>query len=160
MAKLSHINSEGKARMVDVGDKSVTTRQATASVEVLLNSETYQAVCENRLAKGDLLGVARVAGIQAAKKTADLIPLCHPVPLNMIAIEFEMLANSSSIRIIATAKADHTTGVEMEAFTACSIAALTIYDMVKGIQKDVVISNLSLQRKTGGKSGDYQRHNS
>ncbi len=157
MSRLSHIDDEGKARMVDVGDKAVTRRTATASVQVRMNHATLTAVRNNRIAKGDVLSVARLAGIQAAKKTASLIPLCHQVPLNHVDIQFTVDTERDLVLITAVVSADWTTGVEMEALTACSAAALTMYDMVKAMQKDVVIDDLKLLSKKGGKSGDFTR---
>ena len=157
MSKLSHIDSSGKAKMVDVGGKESNVRTATASVVVRLNEKTFGLVCDNQIAKGDVLTVAKIAGIQAAKKTSDLIPLCHPLALNHIDIQIELDKTNHTVVITSTANVNGPTGVEMEALTACSIAALTIYDMVKAVQKDVVIDDLKLLSKTGGKSGEFQR---
>jgi len=157
MSKLSHLDEKGKARMVDVSLKSVTKRSATATVTVRLNPQTFQLVIENRVAKGDVLTVAKLAGIQAAKRTAELIPLCHPVGLDHVEIAFELDEAAGSVAIRATATCLARTGVEMEALTACSVAALTVYDMLKAAQRDIVITDLTLLEKTGGRSGDYRR---
>jgi cyclic pyranopterin phosphate synthase len=160
MSKLSHVDGDGKARMVDVGDKEITSRSGTATVTVNLNEETFRIVSENRAAKGDVLTVAKLAGIQAAKRTSELIPLCHPVGLDLVEIEFELDAAASRIVIRATATCAGRTGVEMEALTACSVAALTVYDMLKAAQRDIVITDLTLLKKAGGRSGDYSRSDS
>ncbi len=157
MTKLSHTDNNGKASMVDISGKDCSIREATVSVEVHLNQETFNKIKENQLSKGDVLSVAKLAGIQAAKKTAELIPLCHQVPLDHIDISFDLDTEKSKIIIRSTAKTSSTTGVEMEAFCAGSIAAITIYDMVKAVQKDVVISDLKLLHKIGGKSGEFNR---
>ncbi|MDH3890009.1 MAG: cyclic pyranopterin monophosphate synthase MoaC [candidate division Zixibacteria bacterium] len=157
MNKLSHTDNDGRARMVDVVDKEVTHRTATAEVIVLLNAETLELVRENRAAKGDVLTVAKLAGIQAAKRTSELIPLCHPVGLDHVDVEFKLNDSGNTITITATATCLARTGVEMEALTACSVAALTVYDMLKAVQKDIVISGLRLLKKTGGRSGDFIR---
>ncbi len=157
MAKLSHVDEKGKARMVDVSQKSVTKRSATATVTVRLNSETFQLLTESRVAKGDVLTVAKLAGIQAAKRTAELIPLCHPVGLDHVEVVFELDEAAGSVVIRATATCMARTGVEMEALTTCSVAALTVYDMLKAAQRDIVITDLILLEKTGGRSGDYRR---
>ena len=157
MTKLSHIDNNGKATMVDISGKDRTIREATVSVEVQLNQETFLKIQKNQISKGDVLSVAKIAGIQASKKTADLIPLCHQVPLDHVDISFELDSANSKIVITSTVKTSSTTGVEMEAFCASSIAAITIYDMVKAVQKDVVISDLKLLHKKGGKSGEFNR---
>ena len=157
MSKLSHLDEKGKARMVDVSLKSVTKRSATATVTVRLNPQTFQLVIENRVAKGDVLTVAKLAGIQAAKRTAELIPLCHPVGLDHVEVVIELDEAAGSIVIRGTATCLARTGVEMEALTACSVAALTVYDMLKAAQRDIVITDLTLLEKTGGRSGDYRR---
>lgn len=154
---LSHTDDGGKARMVDVGAKPVTMRTATATATVKLNPEAFSALAENRNKKGDVLAVARIAGIMAAKQTSNLIPLCHQIPLDRIDIQFELSAEAGSVEIVSTVGCNHRTGVEMEALTACSIAALTVYDMLKAVQKDIVISDLKLLSKQGGQSGDFQR---
>lgn len=141
--------------MVDVGDKPVTTRTAEASGFVKMAAATVTAIREGRTPKGDPLEVARLAGIMAAKRTAELIPLCHPLPLNQADVQLEV--RDDGIVITATARTDSKSGVEMEALTAASIAALTIYDMCKAIDKAMVISDIRLESKTGGRSGDYKR---
>ncbi|MGY8642717.1 MAG: cyclic pyranopterin monophosphate synthase MoaC [Verrucomicrobiales bacterium] len=146
--KLTHLREDGSAAMVDVGDKPVIRREATASGKILLQSETVAAITEGDVPKGDVLAVARVAGIQAAKRTADLIPLCHQLPLTNVAVDFETLPESQGIGIRATVRTDAKTGVEMEALTAVSIAALTIYDMCKAIDKTMEISDVTLVEKT------------
>ena len=160
MTKLSHVDDDGKARMVDVADKEVTRRTATAAVTVHLNAATLDLVRDNRAAKGDVLAVAKLAGIQAAKRTSELIPLCHPVGLDHVDVGFEINDSDSAITITATATCRARTGVEMEALTACSVAGLTVYDMLKAVQKDIVIGDLKLLKKTGGRSGDYSRKDS
>jgi cyclic pyranopterin phosphate synthase len=152
---LTHLDEEGRARMVDVGDKPVTTRTAEASGFVKMAAATVAAIREGRTPKGDPLEAARLAGIMAAKRTAELIPLCHPLPLNHADVQLDVRDDGIAIR--ATARTDSKTGVEMEALTAASIAALTIYDMCKAIDKAMVISDIRLESKTGGRSGDYRR---
>jgi molybdenum cofactor biosynthesis protein MoaC len=146
--------------MVNVGAKSATVRTATASIQVELNKQSFSAIRENQVAKGDVLTVAKLAAIQAAKKTSELIPLCHQIPLSFIDLSFELDEEQNRIIIKSVAKAEAATGVEMEAIVACSIAALTIYDMVKSVQKDIVIGDLKLLSKKGGKSGEFNRNNS
>lgn len=152
---LTHIDEEGRARMVDVGDKPVSTRTAEASGFVKMAAATVAAIREGRTPKGDPLETARLAGIMAAKRTAELIPLCHPLPLNHADVQLEV--RDDGVAIMATARTDSKTGVEMEALTAASIAALTIYDMCKAIDKAMVINDIRLESKTGGRSGDYTR---
>jgi cyclic pyranopterin monophosphate synthase len=152
---LTHIDEEGRARMVDVGDKPVTTRTAVASGFVQMSAATIAAIRERRTPKGDPLEVARLAGIMAAKRTAELIPLCHPLPLNHADVELEV--RDDGIAITASARTDSKTGVEMEALTAASVAALTIYDMCKSIDKAMVITDIRLESKIGGRSGEYRR---
>ncbi|MCK5126071.1 MAG: cyclic pyranopterin monophosphate synthase MoaC [candidate division Zixibacteria bacterium] len=159
MSKLSHVDDKGKAQMVNVGNKESTDRVAVARATVLLNKETFIAIKENKMAKGDVLTVAKIAGIQAAKQTSSLIPLCHPLPLDLVDIAFEMDSKVHSITITASSYCRGKTGVEMESLTACSIAALTIYDMSKAMQKDITITDIMLIKKTGGKSGEYIRDN-
>jgi cyclic pyranopterin phosphate synthase len=156
MSKLSHFDESGKARMVDVGAKATTRREAEASAFVALSSEVLAALPHNP--KGNPLEVARFAGIQAAKKTADLIPMCHPLPLSFVDIKTEVTPTGISIH--STAATTGPTGVEMEALAAASVAALTIYDMCKALDKSIVIQEIRLERKSGGKSGDYQRSHS
>lgn len=152
---LTHTDEEGRARMVDVGDKTVTTRKAVASGFVRMAAATVEALRQNRTPKGNPLEVARLAGIMAAKRTSELIPLCHTLPLNHADVRLDLRADG--IAIVATASTDSKTGVEMEALTAASVAALTIYDMCKAIDKAMVISDIRLESKSGGRSGDYQR---
>lgn len=154
-AKLSHVDEEGRARMVDVGDKAATARKAIAEGEVHMAAETLDLIRRGALKKGDALSVAQVAGIQAAKRTSELIPFCHPLPVDHISVEFELDDELPGIRIRAEVRVSGKTGVEMEALTAVSVAALTIYDMAKAAQKDMRIQNVRLVEKTGGKSGDY-----
>ncbi len=156
MAKLTHLDDEGAARMVDVTGKDTTEREATAEALVILSAEAFAAVREGNAPKGDVLAAARIAGIMAAKKTPDLIPLCHPLALSKADIDFEWLDDRSAIRVTALAKTTGQTGVEMEALTAASVAALTIYDMVKAIDKGTSIEAIRLVHKSGGKSGSYK----
>ncbi len=153
--ELTHFNSEGRARMVDVSEKSTSLRTAAAVATVSLNAETYALVKEGRIKKGDVLAVAQVAGIMGAKRTSDLIPMCHPIALTGVDLSFETDDEKHTIRISATARCKGETGVEMEALTAAGIAALTIYDMCKAAQRDIVISEVHLLEKHGGKSGDF-----
>ena len=161
MSDLTHINEHGEARMVDVGSKSITQRSATARSELLVNQEIVEAITNGTAPKGDVIATARIAGIQAAKKCSDLIPLCHPLMLSSVEVDIQLHAQAKRIRIEATCKLADKTGVEMEALTAASIAALTLYDMCKAIDKGMVISETRLVSKTGGKSGDwhYDEHN-
>ena len=152
---LTHMDDEGRARMVDVGDKAVTARTAKASGFVRMAATTLQAVREHRTPKGDPLEVARLAGILAAKRTAELIPLCHPLPLTHADVQLDV--RDEGIQITATARTDGKTGVEMEALTAVSVAALTLYDMCKAVDKAMEITDIRLESKTGGRSGDYKR---
>jgi cyclic pyranopterin phosphate synthase len=155
---LTHIDEEGRARMVDVGDKPVTTRVAVASGFVRMSVATVSAIREHQTPKGDPLEVARLAGIMAAKRTSELIPLCHPLPLNHADVQLEL--RDDGIAITATARTASKTGVEMEALTAASIAALTIYDMCKAIDRAMVITDIRLESKSGGRSGEYKRDSS
>ena len=157
MSELTHLDEHGHARMVDVGGKAITTRQATATAVVVMQAETLQMIIAGGHKKGDVLAVARIAGIQAAKKTSDLIPLCHPLMLTSVKVDFELDQADNRIIISATCGLDGKTGVEMEALTAASVAALTIYDMCKAVDKGMTIENVSLREKIGGKSGYYQR---
>ena len=152
--KLTHIDKAGNAKMVDVGDKSVTARMAIAKGEVKMNLETLTLIREGQLKKGDVLTVAQVAGIAGGKKTSELIPFCHPLPLNHLSVDFELDDSLPGVRITAKAKTEGKTGIEMEALTAVSIAALTIYDMAKAAEKTMIIQNIRLVEKRGGKSGD------
>lgn len=152
--KLTHVDASGKARMVDVGDKPETARSAIAKGEVVMRPETLALIREGALKKGDVLTVAQVAGISAGKRTADLIPFCHPLPLTHLAVDFELDDDLPGVRITASARTTGQTGVEMEALTAVSVAALTIYDMAKAAEKTMRIQNIRLTEKTGGQSGD------
>ena len=156
MSKLSHLDGKGAAHMVDVSGKPVTAREASAEATVSLSSEAFAAVMDGTAPKGDVLAAARIAGIMAAKKVPDLIPLCHPLAISKAAIDFEPEAERHAIRIIATIATSGQTGVEMEALTAASVAALTLYDMIKAVDKSAVIENVRLLAKSGGKSGDYK----
>ncbi len=156
MAELTHIDKEGAARMVDVSQKEVTTRQASAEAVVRLSSEAYQALQKGTLKKGDALAVARIAGITGAKRTGDLIPLCHPLPISGATVDFTLHDPECSVTITASVTVAAQTGVEMEALTAVSAAALTIYDMCKAIDKGIVIERIRLLSKSGGRSGDYR----
>jgi cyclic pyranopterin phosphate synthase len=155
MNQLSHVDSEGRVRMVDTSDKSPTTRQAIASARVQMSPETVAAVKDHRTPKGDPLEAARLAGIMAAKRTAELIPLCHPLPLTHVDVQAEI--TDDGVYLQSSISTNAQTGVEMEALTAVTVAALTIYDMCKALDKGIVISDVRLERKTGGKSGDYIR---
>lgn len=154
--KLSHFDAAGQAHMVDVSDKAVTSRIAVAEGHITMTSETLALVAEGRATKGDVLGIARLAGIMAAKKTADLIPLCHPLPISKVTVNLTPDAALPGVRITATVKTTGQTGVEMEALTAVSVAALTVHDMVKAVQKDMEIGGIRVTLKDGGKSGRFQ----
>lgn len=153
--QLTHVDADGAIRMVDVGAKAVTARLAVASGFVRMNPATVAAIREHRTPKGDPLETARLAGIMGAKSTASLIPLCHPLPITHADVHIDLVDDGA--RIEATASVEGRTGVEMEALTAVSIAALTIYDMCKAIDKEMVIADIRLERKSGGRSGDYRR---
>lgn len=153
--KLTHLNERGEAHIVDIGGKPLTARRAVARARLEAQPETVAAIAGGTLKKGDALAVARIAGIMAAKKTSELIPLCHPIALNRVEIEIETFGGV--ITIIATAETDDRTGVEMEAMTAASVAALTLYDMAKGIDRAMRISTVELVEKSGGKSGTFKR---
>ena len=155
MAELTHFNEQGRARMVDVTEKAVTHRRAAAAGTVRVSPETLQKIREGTLKKGDVLAVAQVAGIQAAKHTWELIPMCHPLPLTGIDIAFRLEENPCRVEICAVVTCTGVTGVEMEALTAVSTAALTVYDMCKAVQTDMRITTIHLLEKSGGKSGDY-----
>ena len=155
MSQLTHIDEEGRARMVDTTAKSATPRRAIASARVLMNAETIAAIRDHQTPKGDPLETARLAGIVAAKRTADLIPLCHPLPLTHIDVRAELRADGIYLESEIATHAQ--TGVEMEALTAVSVAALTVYDMCKALDKSMTITDVRLELKTGGKSGDYCR---
>jgi len=153
--KLNHFDSNGNAIMVDVTEKNITQRQAIASGKIFVNDETFKKIVEGNMSKGDVLGVARVAGIMATKKTSDLIPMCHPLMLTKSKIDFEFNEEEKSITAISLVKLAGKTGVEMEALTGVNVALLTIYDMCKAIDKNMVISDIHLVEKTGGKSGKF-----
>lgn len=153
---LTHLNAKGEAQIVDIGDKAVTHRRAVAQARIVAQPETVAAIMGSNLKKGDALAVARVAGIMAAKKTSDLIPLCHPIPLTKVSVEIEA-DGAGGILILATAETTGQTGVEMEALVAASTAALTLYDMAKAIDRGMTITDLCLLEKSGGKSGDFTR---
>jgi cyclic pyranopterin phosphate synthase len=153
---LTHFDAQGHAHMVDVSDKAVTDRIATATGWVRMASETYAIVSEGRAKKGDVLSVARLAGIMGAKKTPDLIPLCHPLPVTKVAVDMTLDPDLPGVRIGATVKTSGQTGVEMEALTAVSVAALTVYDMVKAVDKAMEIGGIHVTLKDGGKSGRYE----
>jgi cyclic pyranopterin phosphate synthase len=155
MKKLSHIDKQGRVAMVDTSAKRITARRAVASARVLMSPETVRAVREHRTPKGDPLETARLAGIMAAKRTAELIPLCHPLPLTHIEVRAEI--HDTGVYLEAEAATQAQTGVEMEALTAASVAALTVYDMCKAIDKAMTITDVRLELKTGGKSGEYRR---
>ncbi len=154
--KLSHFDGSGQAHMVDVSDKAVTERIAVAQGYITMTPETLALVSEGRADKGDVLGIARLAGIMGAKKTSDLIPLCHPLPITKVAVELTPDPDLPGVRIQATVKTTGLTGVEMEALTAVSTAALTVHDMVKAVQKDMEISGIKVTLKDGGKSGRFE----
>ena len=156
MSKLTHINDKGEAQMVDVSGKANTAREASASAVVRMKKETLNLIVSGSHTKGDVLAVARIAGIQAAKKCWELIPLCHPLMLSKVTVELKPNENDSTIEIVATAKLEGKTGVEMEALTAASIAALTIYDMCKAVDRFMRIDNVQLLEKKGGKSGHWK----
>lgn len=156
MSGLTHFDSKGDAHMVDVSDKSVTSRIAVAAGHITMARDTFEMITEGRAKKGDVLSVARLAGIMGAKKTPELIPLCHPLPITKVAVELVPDADLPGIRIEATVKTTGQTGVEMEALTAVSTAALTVYDMVKAVDKAMVIGNIHVLLKDGGKSGRYE----
>ncbi len=153
---LTHLNARGEAQMVDIAAKPATARRALASASLVAQPETVAAIFGGELKKGDALAVARIAGIMAAKKTSDLIPLCHPIPLTRVNVEITR-ADAETIRVEAIAETTGQTGVEMEALTAASVAALTLYDMAKAIDRAMTISAIRLEEKTGGKSGSYKR---
>jgi cyclic pyranopterin phosphate synthase len=156
MDQLSHLDPTGTARMVDVAEKAVTRREAVARARVRMTPETAALVAAGDAPKGDVLGTARLAGVQAAKRTSELIPLCHQLPLDFVGVEIEVRASDGLVEIVATARATARTGVEMEALTAASVAALTIYDMTKGVERGIEIVDVVLLAKHGGRS-DWQR---
>jgi len=156
MAKLSHIDAKGNARMVDVSGKDVTSRTATAKGSVAMAPDTLRMILEGTVKKGDVLAAARLAGIMAAKRTAHIIPLCHPLPLSSVEVDLVCDTGRNAVDIAATCKVEGRTGVEMEALTAVAVAALTIYDMCKAVDRGMVISDLRLTHKSGGKSGTFE----
>ncbi len=155
--EFTHLDQEGRARMVDVTKKQPSNRNAVASGVVVVGVNTFKRLVEKDVPKGDVFATARIAGIMAAKRVGHLIPLCHPLPVEFVGIEFELMEDIHSVRITATASINAKTGVEMEAMTAVSVAALTIYDMCKGIEKGIEIREIKLLEKTGGKSGHWIR---
>ena len=155
--KLTHFDEKGNAIMVDVTEKKITSRTATASGKIHVNEAVMKAVLEGTVAKGDVLGVARIAGIMATKRTSELIPLCHPLPLTKAGIEFRLLPERQAVEALCTVKTSGVTGVEMEALTGVSTALLTIYDMCKAVDKGMELGEIHLVEKTGGKSGHYIR---
>jgi cyclic pyranopterin monophosphate synthase len=157
MSELTHLDAAGQASMVDVSGKPDTARRARARAVVRVSPETAAKVRDGNAPKGDVIGVARIAGIQAAKRTSELIPLCHPLPLSYVGLEGAIDVQTGEIELIAEARTTGRTGVEMEALTAVSVAALTVYDMVKGVQRGAEIAEIALLEKTGGRSGHWQR---
>lgn len=153
----THFDDNGKARMVNVSDKDVTQRTATAGASVLVNADTFALIKSGGMKKGDVLTVAQIAGIMGAKRTPDLIPMCHPILIDGVNLNLSLDDEKQSVEILATVSCTGRTGVEMEALTAASVATLTVYDMCKAVQKDIVISNLRLVNKTGGVHGDFAR---
>lgn len=153
---LTHFDSDGAAHMVDVSDKAITDRVAVAEAWIKMLPETFEIITEGRAKKGDVIGVARLAGIMGAKKTAELIPLCHPLPITKVSVDLEPDASLPGLRITATVKTTGQTGVEMEALTAASTCALTVYDMAKAVDKGMEIGGLRVMLKDGGKSGRYE----
>ena len=156
MAKFTHFDEQGKAAMVDISDKEITDRTATAAGSVFMQAETIRMIVEGGVKKGDVVSVARLAGIMGAKRTADLIPLCHPLALNSIKVDLTIDQDRNAIDISATAKLKGRTGVEMEALTAVSVAALTVYDMCKAVDRGMRIADIRLLHKAGGKSGEFR----
>jgi cyclic pyranopterin monophosphate synthase len=157
MSELTHFDDQGRARMVDVGDKAETRRMAVARGDVTMQPETARLIDEGRAGKGDVLAVAEIAGIMAAKQTADLVPLCHPLPLTSVRVELSVDLATSRVLIKATVETRGKTGVEMEALTAVSVAALTVYDMVKAVDRGMTIGPIRLEHKSGGRSGTWDR---
>ena len=157
MEDFTHFNDQGRARMVDVGDKAPSHRTAVAGARVLVSPETFRLIQTGGMKKGDVLTVAQIAGVMGAKRTPDLIPMCHPIALTGINLELSLDAARCAVDIRATVSCDGRTGVEMEALTAASTAALTVYDMCKAVQKDMVITDVRLLSKTGGVHGDFER---
>lgn len=156
MNDFTHFNDSGRAYMVNVGEKNITHRTATAMSRVFVNDNTFNLIKTGGMKKGDVLTTAQIAGIMGAKKTSEIIPMCHPIFINHINIEFELNEKELSVDIKAHAECDSKTGIEMEVMVACSIAALTVYDMCKAVQKDIVIKEVKLLEKTGGVHGDFK----
>lgn len=157
MSDLTHFDADGRAVMVNVSEKAVTKRVAVAEARIVMQPETLALIASGSVKKGDVLGVARLAGIMAAKRTPDLIPLCHPLALSAVSVDFELDRDAHAVLIEATVRVTGKTGVEMEALTAASVAALTIYDMCKAVDRGMVIGSVQLKHKSGGKSGTYDR---
>ena len=155
MSRLTHLDASGNAHMVDVSDKHVTSRSATAKARVVMLPETLALILDGKAKKGDVLATARIAGIMAAKKTHELIPLCHPLMITKVSVDFTPDTATSQIEVTAAVKVEGKTGVEMEALTACSVACLTLYDMCKAVDRAMRITDLRLVEKSGGKSGDF-----
>ncbi len=157
MTGLTHLDEAGRARMVDVSDKDITRREATARAVVSMQPETARLIASGGVKKGDVLAVAQVAGVMAAKRTPDLIPLCHPLPITGVEMEFDLDVDDARLEILATVRVTGRTGVEMEALTAASVAALTVYDMCKAVDRGMTILEVALLHKAGGKSGEFVR---
>ena len=157
MPDFTHFNEQGRAKMVDVGEKNISRRTAVAAARVLVNDQTFSLIRSGGMKKGDVLTVAQIAGVMGAKRTPDLIPMCHPILMDGIDLDLSLDESRKSVEIRATVRCDGRTGVEMEALTAVSTAALTVYDMCKAVQKDMVITDIRLVQKTGGIHGDYLR---
>lgn len=157
MDDFTHFNEQGRAKMVDVGEKPVSVRTAAAAARVLVNERTFELIRSGGMKKGDVLTVAQIAGVMGAKRTPDIIPMCHPILIGGINLELHLDEERRSVEIEASVSCDGRTGVEMEALTAVSTAALTVYDMCKAVQKDMVITDIRLLRKTGGVRGDFER---
>jgi cyclic pyranopterin phosphate synthase len=154
---LTHLDEKGKARMVDVSSKRVTARTAVARASIGMDRETLDLILADGIEKGDVLGTARIAGIMAAKKTSELIPMCHPIAITSVELDFEVDRKTSTVTAVATARTRDRTGVEMEALTAAAVAALTVYDMCKAVDRSMTITSLQLVKKSGGRSGTYAR---
>lgn len=157
MQDFTHFNEQGRAKMVDVGEKAPTRRKAVAAGRVLVNAQTFELIRTGGMKKGDVLTVAQIAGVMGAKRTPDIIPMCHPILMDGINLELRLVEEALAVEITATVSCDGRTGVEMEALTAVSVAALTVYDMCKAVQKDMVISDIRLLAKSGGVHGDFVR---
>ena len=157
MADFTHFNEQGRAKMVDVGEKPVTVRTAVAAARVLVNEQTFALIRSGGMKKGDVLTVAQIAGVMGAKRTPELIPMCHPILIDGIALKLSLDETRCSVEILASVSCAGRTGVEMEALTAAATAALTVYDMCKAVQKDMVVTDLRLLRKSGGVHGDFER---